>query len=55
MPSTVMVFFFPEVYDILALYLWFPPFFAGFNSTLRQGNITHHEYIQVGLVAVACI
>ncbi|KAL5544007.1 hypothetical protein UlMin_007791 [Ulmus minor] len=22
--------------------------FEGFNSTLRQGNITHHEYIQVG-------
>ncbi|RZB51563.1 Callose synthase 7 isoform A [Glycine soja] len=22
--------------------------FAGFNSTLRQGFITHHEYIQVG-------
>jgi len=22
--------------------------FAGFNSTLRQGNITHHEYIQCG-------
>lgn len=22
--------------------------FAGFNTTLRQGNITHHEYIQVG-------
>lgn len=22
--------------------------FAGFNSTLRQGNITRHEYIQVG-------
>ncbi|KAH0460941.1 hypothetical protein IEQ34_008516 [Dendrobium chrysotoxum] len=22
--------------------------FAGFNSTLRQGNITHHEYIPVG-------
>ncbi|GLT25134.1 hypothetical protein SLA2020_002850 [Shorea laevis] len=22
--------------------------FAGFNSTLRQGNVTHHEYIQVG-------
>lgn len=20
----------------------------GFNSTLRRGNITHHEYIQVG-------
>lgn len=20
---------------------------AGFNSTLRQGNITHHEYFQV--------
>lgn len=20
---------------------------TGFNSTLRQGNITHHEYIQV--------
>jgi len=23
---------------------------AGFNSTLRQGNITHHEYIQVAAV-----
>ena len=22
--------------------------FSGFNSTLRQGFITHHEYIQVG-------
>ncbi|KAK3005726.1 hypothetical protein RJ639_016711 [Escallonia herrerae] len=22
--------------------------YAGFNTTLRQGNITHHEYIQVG-------
>jgi callose synthase len=22
--------------------------FAGFNSTLRQGNVTHHEYIQCG-------
>ncbi|GJT70140.1 callose synthase 9, partial [Tanacetum coccineum] len=22
--------------------------YAGFNSTLRKGNITHHEYIQVG-------
>ncbi|KAH0467297.1 hypothetical protein IEQ34_004535 [Dendrobium chrysotoxum] len=22
--------------------------FAGFNSTLRQGNITHHEYILAG-------
>ncbi|KAL8123352.1 hypothetical protein AgCh_011353 [Apium graveolens] len=22
--------------------------YAGFNSTLRQGNITHHEYFQVG-------
>ncbi|XAR73155.1 1,3-beta-glucan synthase [Bertholletia excelsa] len=22
--------------------------FGGFNSTLRRGNITHHEYIQVG-------
>ncbi|KAL0371178.1 UNVERIFIED_CONTAM: Callose synthase 3 [Sesamum angustifolium] len=22
--------------------------FAGFNSTLREGNVTHHEYIQVG-------
>lgn len=20
----------------------------GFNSTLRRGNVTHHEYIQVG-------
>lgn len=23
-------------------------FYVGFNSTLRRGNITHHEYIQVG-------
>lgn len=23
-------------------------FLSGFNSTLRRGNITHHEYIQVG-------
>lgn len=22
--------------------------FAGFNSILRRGNVTHHEYIQVG-------
>ncbi|KAI4303806.1 hypothetical protein MLD38_039399 [Melastoma candidum] len=22
--------------------------YAGFNSTLRQGNVTHHEYLQVG-------
>ncbi|CAH9106645.1 unnamed protein product [Cuscuta epithymum] len=22
--------------------------FSGFNSTLRQGNVTHHEYLQVG-------
>jgi len=21
---------------------------SGFNSTLREGNVTHHEYIQVG-------
>lgn len=25
---------------------WFA--YAGFNSTLRQGNITYHEYMQVG-------
>lgn len=23
-------------------------FFAGFNSALHEGNVTHHEYIQVG-------
>jgi hypothetical protein len=28
---------------------------AGFNSTLRQGNVTHHEYIQVSLDPVAQI
>lgn len=22
--------------------------YTGFNSTLRRGNVTHHEYIQVG-------
>lgn len=22
--------------------------FTGFNSILREGNVTHHEYIQVG-------
>ncbi|GJN34264.1 hypothetical protein PR202_gb22912 [Eleusine coracana subsp. coracana] len=26
--------------------------FAGFNSTLRQGNITHHEYIQMTVLTV---
>ncbi|KAK4764796.1 hypothetical protein SAY86_025886 [Trapa natans] len=25
---------------------------AGFNSTLRQGNITHHEYIQLTVLTV---
>jgi len=25
-----------------------PSLFSGFNSTLREGNVTHHEYIQVG-------
>lgn len=24
------------------------PLSSGFNSTLREGNVTHHEYIQVG-------
>lgn len=28
--------------------LLFHSFGAGFNSTLREGNVTHHEYIQVG-------
>lgn len=52
----VMVFFlFSEACACLTLYLWFLLFFAGFNSTLRQGNITHHEYIQVGVVALACV
>ncbi|KAM7273838.1 hypothetical protein ACFE04_028502 [Oxalis oulophora] len=26
--------------------------FVGFNSTLRQGNITHHEYIQLTVLTV---
>ncbi|KAK6920584.1 Glycosyl transferase, family 48 [Dillenia turbinata] len=26
--------------------------YAGFNSTLRQGNITHHEYIQMTVLTV---
>jgi callose synthase len=25
-----------------------PSLSTGFNSTLREGNVTHHEYIQVG-------
>ena len=34
--------------------IWFHTLFlisllvSGFNSTLREGNVTHHEYIQVG-------
>jgi len=32
----------------LAVYLSISPWYAGFNSTLREGNVTHHEYIQVG-------
>lgn len=31
----------------LYLYLFIYSVVTGFNSTLRQGNITHHEYIQV--------
>ena len=32
----------------MAVYLSISPWYAGFNSTLREGNVTHHEYIQVG-------
>ena len=32
----------------LTIYLFISPWPAGFNSTLREGNVTHHEYIQVG-------
>lgn len=32
----------------LLLLLTVPKFLSGFNSTLRGGNVTHHEYIQVG-------
>lgn len=37
----------------LFTYIWLHPhwsflLFLGFNSTLREGNVTHHEYIQVG-------
>ncbi|RZR80414.1 hypothetical protein BHM03_00006445 [Ensete ventricosum] len=27
---------------------WYVVLLAGFNSTLREGNVTHHEYMQVG-------
>jgi callose synthase len=32
----------------LTTYISIPPLSTGFNSTLREGNVTHHEYIQVG-------
>lgn len=35
---------------IFSLHLLIYLSLAGFNSTLRQGNITHHEYIQVLLL-----
>ena len=37
--------------NITHLYPWTTQtyiLFSGFNSTLRRGNVTHHEYIQVG-------
>lgn len=33
---------------ILALSNLYYTAHTGFNSTLREGNVTHHEYIQVG-------
>lgn len=33
--------------DEFHAFLPYFPQYAGFNSTLRQGNVTHHEYIQV--------
>lgn len=43
---------------ICLLFSLFPDFhktIPGFNSTLRQGNITHHEYIQVRCIVIyAC-
>lgn len=39
--QTISIFFNLHLYIYLV--------FTGFNSTLRQGNITHHEYIQVSL------
>lgn len=30
------------------IFFWLPFSSPGFNSTLRRGNITHHEYIQIG-------
>lgn len=35
--------FLPHMMDVDSILLWLP----GFNTTLRQGNVTHHEYIQV--------
>ena len=32
----------------MTIYLSISPWPAGFNSALREGNVTHHEYIQVG-------
>ncbi|KZV22357.1 callose synthase 2-like [Dorcoceras hygrometricum] len=37
----------PDVFDRL-FHLTRARFYEGFNSTLRGGNVTHHEYIQVG-------
>lgn len=35
-------------YPFMLLKAWSLILFSGFNSTLRRGNVTHHEYIQVG-------
>lgn len=39
---------FSQRFMLCALFLNMCFAYAGFNSTLRRGNVTHHEYIQVG-------
>lgn len=40
--------------DSLRLFHLDSCYFTGFNSTLRQGNITHHEYIQASVLLIQC-
>lgn len=34
--------------NIVFQFFYIANFYEGFNSTLRGGNVTHHEYVQVG-------
>ena len=48
MPVAFLKHPFSQRYMKFTLFLNMRFSYSGFNSTLRRGNVTHHEYIQVG-------